>query len=121
MARMKTSLISIVFALTVLGVSAYSESAATLLQNFEEREDRQPIKVTIATVSPLLDAPTQSYRFGQQIPVAINHYTDTIMCILCTTLIFRPFDLPARICEFSFSNDHILFLVIICDVLKILK
>jgi len=72
MARMKTSLISIVFALTVLGVSAYSESAATLLQNFEEREDRQPIKVTIATVSPLLDAPTQSYRFGQQIPVAIN-------------------------------------------------
>ena len=43
----KTSLISIVFALTVLGVSA-TLKALTLLQNFDEREDHQPIKVTIA-------------------------------------------------------------------------
>ena len=64
--------ISVAFALTVLGVSPYSASAATLLQSFDEREDNQPIKVTIATVNPSLNAPTQSYRFGQQIPVAIN-------------------------------------------------
>jgi len=69
---MKTSPISVAFALMVLGVSACSESAATLFQSFDQREDRQPIKVTIATVNPLLNARTQSYRFGQQIPVAIN-------------------------------------------------
>jgi len=69
---MKTSPISVAFALMVLGVSVCSESAATLFQSFDQREDRQPIKVTIATVNPLLNARTQSYRCGQQIPVAIN-------------------------------------------------
>ena len=72
MANVKTILISVAFALMVLGVSPYSASAATFLRSFNEREDHQPIKVTIATVNPSLNAPAQSYRFGQQIPVAIN-------------------------------------------------
>jgi hypothetical protein len=72
MSRMITSLFSVAFAMSVLGVSVCSVSAATLFQSFDQPEDHQPIKVTIATVNPLLNAPTQSYRFGQQIPVAIN-------------------------------------------------
>jgi len=34
--------------------------------------NQSAIKVTIATVGPMLDPPTNSYKVGEQIPVAIK-------------------------------------------------
>jgi hypothetical protein len=63
----------LLLALAVWGATGSVAKAAKPLQKTEpQHEGEQSIKVTIATISPTLDGPTRSYRFGQQIPVAIN-------------------------------------------------
>ena len=72
MAKKRKSFVGVALALAVLGAAAWVEKAATRSQPSDQSENYQPIKVMIAPVSPWLDGPSQSYKSGQQIPVAIS-------------------------------------------------
>ena len=72
MTQKRKSFVGVAIALAVLGATAWAEKAAPRSQRSGQSEDYQPIKVMISPVSPLLDGPSQSYRSGQQIPVAIS-------------------------------------------------
>lgn len=72
MARMRTLLIMLTV-LALLAVTASTQKAAMNKQKTVAQQDiAKDIKVTIATVSPMLDGDTSTYRVGQQIPIAIN-------------------------------------------------
>ena len=70
MTKKRKSFVGVALALAVLGAAAWAEQAAT--RSPEQGENYQPIKVMISPVSPLLEGPSQSYKSGQQIPVAIS-------------------------------------------------
>jgi hypothetical protein len=72
MSRARTTLVGLAVVLTILGDAVRTEKAATTFQNVESRQNNQPIKITISSVSPLLDRPTGTYRAGEQIPIAIS-------------------------------------------------
>jgi hypothetical protein len=71
MTQKRKSFVGVALALTVLG-AVWAEKAAPRSQRSGQGEDYQPIKVMISPVSPLLEGPSQNYRSGQQIPVAIS-------------------------------------------------
>src|SRR6476620_8747429 len=72
MSRARTTLVGLAVVLTVLGGAAWTEKAATTFQKAESSQNSQPLKITMSSVSPLLDRPAGSYRAGQQIPIAIS-------------------------------------------------
>ena len=60
-----------------LGASAGSSGQSILRQSQQEvgnidSTNQSPIKVTIATVGPMLGPPTDHYKIGEQIPVTIK-------------------------------------------------
>ena len=72
MIRARTTLVCLALLLTILETAGWTENAATKFQSAELSEGNQPIKVWISSVSSLLDRPTRSYKFGQQIPISIS-------------------------------------------------
>jgi hypothetical protein len=72
MIRRKVSLI-IFLALALMGASSSPRSAEATLDQKEAQQAAAPkIKVSIATANPMLEGTTNTYRFGEQIPVEIK-------------------------------------------------
>jgi hypothetical protein len=70
MARRKLSLI-IFLALAMMSTSSSTRSAEATQDQTQQRSDPK-IEVSIATERPMLEGPTSTYRFGEQIPVEIK-------------------------------------------------
>ena len=73
MRRVKSLLIF--FGLTVFSLFVVSGKAQVIKTSSTDSptlDQRKVIKVTIATLGPTLGPPTQTYRPGQKIPIAIN-------------------------------------------------
>jgi hypothetical protein len=71
MAGIKMLLIMLL-ALGLLGGTTNTRAGAIVDQTEVLPGSKPAVKVTIATVSPMLEGPTDTYRLGQQIPIAIK-------------------------------------------------